>query len=158
MKVKRYLTIFAILILTIATVLILGSCNKDPEGNTPVEIAKQGETEYSIVFTQNGSLSPRWANTLKETFFSEFEIEIETLADTSAEAEHEIVIGETNRPLSAELKAAATQGKPEDSWLWGFGYKDGKLAIYANSQKAFNKALEQLKTDYFKDGAFTVSR
>ena len=154
-KTTALLRVLMLAIFIVASITLLSACNRAPDG-APVEIAKQNETQYVVVFNQSGSLSPRWANTLKETFFSEFGIEVKTTADTADEVEYEIIVGDTSRAISVELKAAVTSGKAEDSWLWGFGYKDGKLAIYANSQKAFNKALEMMKNDYFKDGVFAV--
>ena len=79
------------------------------------------------------------------------------ITDREPQVAPEILVGDTSRTLSEELKSAALDGKPEDSWVWAFAYKDGKLAIYANCQSAFDMALQALRDEYIKDGVFSVS-
>lgn len=72
----------------------------------------------------------------------------------------EFLIGDTNRALSAEAKAIVEANADPDTndmhWVWL--YKDGQLALYANSLAAYNTALLELDEKYFKDGAYKVEK
>ena len=72
----------------------------------------------------------------------------------------EFLIGDTNRALSAEAKAIVEANADPDTndmhWVWL--YKDGQLALYANSLEAYNTALLELDEKYFKDGAYKVEK
>ena len=149
----------AILIMVMIALCVasLAACGEpEPVPGEPVDIVAEGQTGYVIVFSQAGSLSPRWANTLKDEIYSICRVEIETIRDTDEARELEIIVGDTSRGISAELKSAAEADVEAGSYIWAFGYKDGKLGIYANNQKAFNKALEMFKEKYLKDGKLTV--
>ena len=150
--IKLLLGLLTVLCLT--TLFCLVGCTEQvpPDEDATVIIAEDGKSEYRIVYTPNSSLSGRWANKIKE------ELKLtENPSVDSSEYELEILVGDTSRTLSEELKSAALDGKPEDSWVWAFAYKDGKLAIYANCQSAFDMALQALRDEYIKDGVFSVS-
>ena len=72
----------------------------------------------------------------------------------------EFLIGDTSRALSAEAKAIVEANADPDTndmhWVWL--YKDGQLALYANSLEAYNTALLELDEKYFKDGAYKVEK
>ena len=87
----------------------------------------------------------------KPRFFADADKEESTL---------EFLIGDTNRALSAEAKAIVEANADPDTndmhWVWL--YKDGQLALYANSLEAYNTALLELDEKYFKDGAYKVEK
>ena len=66
-----------------------------------------------------------------------------TLPDTMAENAREILIGDTGRSLSTDLVAAITQKSAEngDALIWGYAYRDGKLAFAANSEEAIDSPV-----------------
>ena len=72
----------------------------------------------------------------------------------------EFLLGDTNRALSAEAKAIVEANADPDTndMHWVCLYKDGQLALYANSLEAYNTALLELDEKYFKDGAYKVEK
>ena len=71
----------------------------------------------------------------------------------------ELLIGNTSRALSAEAKAIVEENAASDPRgdHWILYYKDGQLAIYANNEKSYDRAIAEL-TDKFKAGEITVKK
>ncbi len=116
---------------------------KDENGNTPlpdVEMIKDGRCDYVIV---NSSDCNKVAYNLSSELYSRLGIDLPYSSDrSSAPSDKEILIGKTNRQLSVDL-AAAIEAYPEDSLAWGFAFKDGKLAMIANSETALKMMLDE---------------
>ena len=70
----------------------------------------------------------------------------------------ELLIGDTNRALSATAKSALSakiEAEPySEHWIWL--YSNGQLALYANSIEAYNDAVADLIAKYFKAGEIKV--
>ena len=66
----------------------------------------------------------------------------------------ELLIGETDRNLSSRAKSkieSKIEDDPDGShWVWY--YQTGRLALYANSAKAYGLAIEELVSKYLTDG------
>lgn len=160
-KIGVYLLAIALIF---AMLFGITSCKK---GDTPPEddndqtsesvvIASADGCDYAIVFGEAAPLGGKWANAFSTQLYSKFSIEKKPFGDSTPKAGKEILIGQTSRALSTELKVAATSGKDESGWLWGIGYKEDSLAVYANCQSAYDIALSVLFTEYMKDGALSV--
>ena len=74
---------------------------------------------------------------------------------SKTEGQCELLIGDTSRALSAEAKAAVDAKVAEDPhsahWVWI--YKDGQLALYANSDLAYGMAANEISSKYYKAGS-----
>ena len=70
------------------------------------------------------------------------------------ETKCELLIGETDRALSEEAKAAISDAIAADPfgdhWIWL--YRDGQLALYANNEEAYALALAELSDKYLRAG------
>ena len=61
-------------------------------------------TEYTIIYDADGlDYNKRAAEYIRDTLKSRFDVKIPVFDDLAAKGEHEIVIGETSRPISKEL-------------------------------------------------------
>ena len=77
--------------------------------------------------------------------------------DTRAEDDFEILFGNTNRALSKELVDLCKTSTANDELVWGYMFRDGKLAFAANSDEAFTRGTKEFKELFFpEDGVFTV--
>jgi len=76
------------------------------------------------------------------------------------ETKCELLVGDTNRALSAEAKAIIDEKAAEDPRgdHWIFLYRDGQLAVYANGNDAYELALAELTEKYYKAGEITVKK
>ena len=128
----------------------------DEPSDDPVEvhiIEKGVNTDYIIIFSSTGG---SFAYSFKEFIISETTAKaIEMITDEN-EYDYEILIGDTSRQLSQDLKAYCAAKYASDSHVWGFAYRDGKFAFYFNTQTAFNKGLVQLEELFIDKRAFTV--
>lgn len=119
--------------------------------DTPGEISVDENSSYTIIYGNNTPTGGKMAYTFKNKLgyiCKNFEM----LSDETEERDLEILLGDTNRPLSGELKNKAHASAKADSHVYGFAYKDGKLAIYvSNSGKALDKAMEKFTESYVKD-------
>ena len=82
-----------------------------------------------------------------------------SLDSDKKETKCELLIGETDRALSAEAKQTLSEvieEAPNDyHWIWL--YRDGQLALYANTEKAYEHAIEELTEKYYKAGEIAVN-
>ena len=77
---------------------------------------------------------------------------------TKTEGQCELLIGDTSRALSAEAKAAVDAKAAEDPYSlhWVWMYKNGQLALYANSADAYVKAIGEITSKYYSAGSVMV--
>ena len=90
------------LLIIISTLLSLISCDT---GSSPrlngVKISK-----YTIVYDKEGpDYNKRAAEYIRDTIFERSGVELSIVDDSTPEKKNEIVVGETSRPISAELDA-----------------------------------------------------
>ena len=77
--------------------------------------------------------------------------------DTTKETEFEILLGNTNRQISQiMLQTVNTYGSPDELYVWGYGYRNGKLVYTANCQTAFELGKQEFLDLIDADGALRV--
>ncbi len=110
-------------------------------------------SEYIIIHGASG----KDASKLSDTIYGAFKADIPYERDTKAEVAKEILIGETNRALSAELKATvdaiADNGK---SYAYGYAVKNGKLALYASGIIATEYLFNDIEKIIFSADGITL--
>ncbi len=146
MKSGKVLKMTALVMIVLLSLCMLFSC-----GEKTIYIAKDGITEYNVVYSDSDDYDH---SDCAEDIFSElyFLVEQEPLMYTYTEKPatgKEILIGGTDRPLSLELKSAV-DAKGAGVW-WAYGYKDGNLGYYANSEEAMNFSWENFMSEVCKD-------
>ena len=139
MKLKRLLIPFLLLL------ILLVSCKKQ---ETDITVFSNGKTDYSIIIDKNASTSvSSFASDLSKDFSASCEI----YDDESKKFDREIIIGHTNRAITAEyileLDTVTTD--------YGFGYliaeKDGNIIIISNNDAGYAYAMDYIKANY-QDG------
>ncbi len=133
---------------------LLCSCFGGEPTKETVNILKDGVTEYFITYDTSGEA---YGKKMFAAFATEYDYtEIERYYFNEDFNEKEIVIGDTDRPLSKELKAAAEALKTgEGDYVWAYGYKDGTLAFYANNETAYELGWQGFLDAIFKkDGIY----
>ena len=131
---KNKITGLLLVALIVASAFALFACGKAEK----ITIAANNTTEYTIAYAKAEGDSPShydYAVRLFRHINIMLEVpDIERYVYTDRSSEHEILLGATDRPLSqqlvAEVNAANLSG---NDIVWGYGYKDGKLAFYANN-------------------------
>ncbi len=77
--------------------------------------------------------------------------------DSRDEDEFEILFGNTNRDLSKELADICKASTVGDELVWGYMFRDGKLAFAANSNEAFTRGSKEFKELFCsEDGVLSV--
>ncbi len=114
-----------------------------PTANETVYIVKDGKTEYNLVYSRQGIDHSSYAKELN----TKINMELLGTGDSMSmynyknpdceEQPLEILIGETDRAVSQELAAAVkAKGNNGTDLAWGYTYREGKLAYYANCPEA----------------------
>ncbi len=125
-----------------------------------VVIANDKGSDYVIIFSSDSNqLDGQMANDLRSSVRSALGINLSSKPDTVSEKKYEILLGNTNRSLSAELLKAVKAYDSDGSELlvWGFMEKDGKFAYTANCAEAFGKGADEVNAFITSDG-FSVPR
>lgn len=78
--------------------------------------------------------------------------------DEATEHTYEIVIMDTSRDISGDLKAQVTDSGEADDLLWGFAFDGKRFAIYANGEEAWGRCMKELNARFLADGTLTVKR
>ncbi len=161
-------SLFYALTILLLTVFLLSGCGKPPEpvptpdpDPTPandVVIIRDNATDFRLIYGKEDKSAGRaFAIELSTFFSSEFSgLRLMPSDDTEEETAAEILVGETNRPLSAELKAEVRKADGGNDLCWGVACRDSQFAIYYSCAEAKSYALAYLKGTYFKDGSFTA--
>lgn len=132
-------------ILMVALLLSLGMLTACELSNPPAAgtayIAKDGASDYSVVYSNEGVIHYNKASVLWQVINNELGIYAEKYEAAEKTTDKEVLFGKTDRALSVELAAAVDAAVSADKpYAYGYGYKDGKLAFYANSEKALEYA------------------
>ncbi len=129
----------------------------DTPPSEPVEvyIIKKGEETNYVIMTS--ATEGSYGYSVKEFLLSETTAKhIEMDTDDKA-YDHEILVGDTSRQLSKDLKADCEEKYADDSHVWGFAYRDGKFAFYFNTQVAFTKGLAQMEQEFIEKREMKIS-
>ncbi len=110
--------------------------------------------EYIIIFSSDSNLVDADIATALRSQLNKSSQRVDMRSDTQQkERTFEILIGNTNRALSAELKAACQSQVVNNSLVWGFAFRDGKFAYAAATDEAFargkNEVIERFVTEEF---------
>ena len=115
---------------------------------------------FTLVYGANdiatgGTVAGKIVGSVSELGLKTPEFAIDT---EKTETKCELLVGDTNRALSAEAKAIVEKNVEADPRgdHWVYLYKDGQLALYANGSAAYNLALAELTEKYYKAGEITV--
>ena len=168
MKKLKNLLIFALTL----TVLLLAACGGDPtptpKPEKPAEPLVRGDS--AVIFGANDAFTVVYGKD-SEVADSDLAGRIVSVVEglglkkpsavadaDKPEAKCELLIGDTSRALSAEAKAAIAENSAADpeGQHWSWIYKNGQLALYANSAEAYDLALAELTEKYYKAGEITV--
>ncbi|MBR2465304.1 MAG: InlB B-repeat-containing protein [Clostridia bacterium] len=163
------ISLTAVLLLVLALLCIDSSAEKKAiTENEPciellseeeVTLISKGESNrYKIIYVsdaENGDNA--LAVDLRKKIYSTLKVNLTLNFDTDArESEHEILLGNTNRAISAELydivSAAANAGEYLAAAIM---YADGKLAFVASSTEAYEYYSDMI-FDFISEDGFTV--
>ena len=133
--------------LMIVSVLAVTSCTiskpqESPKSET-VYFLKDGAADCAIVYSRDIIGHYEKATEIFSGMIVDYEADPRPVRYEYTEntQEKEIVIGDTDRQISKDLKAAiADKSKGVDGVWYAYGYKDGKLGFYANSKEAMDLA------------------
>jgi len=169
-KTKRNL-----LALICAAMLIggaLASCDEtvpqDPDAETTTAASDQDSLltlitpelggDFLIVYEVEDSYASTIAASIKRSFQYDYGIgTLKSRPATLVGADREILIGNTGRALSDELMTAIREKAGDgDSLVWGYAYRDGKLAYAANSSEALERGFTEFASRFIRESAVVV--
>lgn len=149
---KRYGIRAALLLLALAGLLF--SCKKSVPP-APLSIAPDDSAVFSIVYADGDAAALDAASEMQRKLRT-LGADLAVVSDAGEEGGHELLIGRTSRPLSAELEALVCAQTPDGGLGWGFLAGGGSLSIYATGQEGYDTAMKQLFEEHARDGALTV--
>ena len=156
----RILKRFSIILLAFIALAMI-SCNNPAVGGEPVTMATESEP-YSglIVFAGSDDLAREVAVELRDTL-ADLDLYNGGPAYSAAlvREDREIVVGNTDREASVQAmnKLNSMVSAAPNDFHWVFCYREGRLAIMANSELAYKFALEDFFERYFDGNALTVT-
>ncbi len=130
------------------------------ESDSIVNIAEIGKCKYSIAFKNSSDVKSfeKYARAIYGIIAVDYFVTVEKYDSDTKVLENEILIGNTDRPLSLELKSAVDkEAGTQNDFVWGYAYKDGKLAFYANSEYGAELGFPEFKALCYNNGEFSVS-
>ena len=178
MKLIKKIGINLVLALLLATFAVsfaisAASHEAEPERKSVTHLARDESTQvvlaapkdsgiehnaYRIIFSSdNFSGDMTFAKELSTALLEYDAPRLNYYSDSVAdETKYEILFGNTNRTLSAELAEKCKNYTEFDALVWGFEFRDGKLAFAANSNEAFTRGAKEFTELYVKDGVLSV--
>ena len=127
---KKSLSIIILASMLLTMMLSLTSCdaiNRAIAGLNPPKINGVKLSQYVIVYDESGlDYNKRAAEYIRDRAYNELGVKLTIVDDDSAINPHEIVVGETSRPISKELNIATSGVK---FTMLG---KDGSIALEGN--------------------------
>ena len=152
---KLYFKLTLLLVSLVLCFSLLTACSGGggwtPSGKNVTLIAKGDAAEYLCIYEAGNDVAKNGALEFKTVLNSNGLKCVPTIFSHTSEAgEHEILFGETDREASkiaAELlKSKIAENK--DAYHWVFYYRDGKLAIIASDEYAYELAVEDFFGKY----------
>ena len=153
MKIKHLLACLLILLLSVC---VLASCNDDPPQPVvpDMTLIADGESAYVIVYP-DGSNEWRQRAIALSNLLNQTGVRLEFVSDTEEQAAYEILMGPTNRTLSATL-AEQLDKADEGDIAWGVIADGATVAIGATDANAWDRCLSYVGATYLTDTAFAV--
>ena len=96
------------------------------------------------------------AKTLSDLLWKEYRLDIDYKKDTAKEVPKEILVGNTNRPLSQKLASAVDAAAIGENYAWGYAVEDGKLALYSTGNFGSDRIFEEIKEHFFSSDVFSA--
>ena len=123
-----------------------------------IDVVTKDGSNFALVFSSDASQSDQAvAADLSSAIRKGCGVNLRYRPDTLAEQDLEILIGNTNRAFSAELLAAIEASVSEGvSMIWGYAYKDGKLAYTATSDEALMYGAADFLALLSEDGTLSI--
>ena len=163
---KKITVLILSLVLFFTACFALSSCRRGEEPDSPdgpsedtslVYLVRDGVTDYKIVYSSADTSGGTKAYRLNQLIGSSVGgVTLTTVTDSETESSKELIIGDTCRQLSSEIKARATDGAAQTDHVWGFYYKEGQLAFYYNTDVAFERGCEEFAAKFLKDSGLVV--
>ena len=132
----------------------------EDDESEPIYLVKDEASEYSIAFGNTDAVRRfgDYAVKLRGRIASEYFPFLDKYDASEENRENEFLIGDTDRQLSLDLKAAVTDAAaPDGDLVWGYAYRDGKLAFYASSDEALKLGWEEFEKAIYKKDGIAVS-
>lgn len=134
------------------------SCGElDPDFSAAkITVLDKSHPESSVILYASG-LSDE-ADTLKSLLASAGIKSIKATDTDNGGADYVIALGDTGSKASTKAKELYTQAKAvaESDFHWALVYSDGCLAVYADSDLGYEKAISALVSGYTDTGKLTV--
>jgi len=114
-------------------------------------------TNYNIIYGSESHRDRIFGMELCDRLNFLYKVKMKPFKDSEQpESQAEIIFGNSeNRSLAAELAAAAEKECDPESYIWGYAYRDGQLALYSNNGVARTKCVEQFEAQYcVEEGIF----
>ncbi len=154
----------AILAVAICTVFAFASEKKDEEATSEATFRALSSENVVIVNSDGTDYVLRYSSDSyqgDQAIAKELQALLPALKtpspDTKEEVQYEILIGNTSRALSSELLDAINAvGDESTVYVWGYAYKDGKLAFTANSSIGFDLGKSEFFALASDDGELSV--
>ena len=124
-----------------------------------VDIVTTEGSDYVIIFSSDSRPTDQTlARDLSNAISGGCGVNVRYMPDVAgAEEEYEILLGDTNRAFSAELfEAINAYGSADEFLIWGYAYKNGKLAYTANSDVAFSYGSKEFSALLSANGTISV--
>ncbi len=142
---KRFLSVISIVLIAVTLASCFTSCKKDDENKE--DILAFDVSGYNVVYPGNASREIiEVAQILRERINSKTELELGITEDLTEAAEKEIIVGNTNRPESATLKAKL-DGAPGDNWF-AIEVMGSKIVILGKSNDVTLRAVRYFATEF----------
>ena len=122
-----------------------------------ITVVGEGAPEYRLVYSSDSTFVDQDFSSELSAIFSEAGYYIRSVPDVAEKAtDYEILIGKTNRELSAELLTQVNLTGNESLLVWAYAYRDGHLAYLANSDDAFKYGKKDFLALISEDGTLSV--
>ena len=170
-KTKALSTLFASVALLVAAIIVLvgfypteriakessaaSARLTADESEAMLDVVKDGASDFQVVYAaaDGTAQDSATADELIVLFRAMGATRVRSIPDSIAEEkEHEILLGETVRQLSKDLMADVKAADPEAVHVWIVAEKDGKVAVVANCDKAYDRAKAELLAFATEDG------
>lgn len=156
MKLKR------LLLLMVFVLVSFCSCdNTSTNGGTAttngesLKLSDDGFTRYTIVVDAEACSSVR---KLADSLEPLLGIGASVATDEKPETSTEVIIGHTNRGVTAEYVAMLEELSNEDAFHYVIAEKNGRLIIISNSEIGYFYVMDRLYSAYERQGVLTVPK
>ncbi len=166
MKKTLKSTVLMLLLLVCACALAAcgggGDDTKDdgwkPSGVDVIIVEKSGEASYTCVYAEGDAVAVFGAEEFHDYLLENSLPRVPRLSGSSNEHDNEILFGDTGRLASTVALEYLTEKSGGDTTdlHWVFHYRNGKLAIAANSDIAYETAIRKFFETYFDGTKISV--